>query len=686
MKESLLLRAARGKHPDRAFTPNRTELMSPPTSVLAELLAALPHLRPQTYFKASLTALSHAMEDRVLAGSDAPLVIASFQKDRYYQQEAHRYRRLARVTSDIYVLSAPGTKFKANECPYTTIAFDPDDPLAREWHLVVVGASDAACLVCRECPSERLDGVEEPVRRFEGIWTFERTVAIKAAEILLDRVLDYRPDARDRIAASRARLARPATAAPASPQPFVERLVTHIQAGQYKLVKAYSSLAAKERRERRLRAATAAIRRSLDPENVLQVAVEQLGDALDACRCIVYRCDDPKVATVRVERESRDETVPALAGERLPVRAHPPLHAALTDLNPAAVDDLPVDPRLPTAPLPELDGRTLPDWIDRAGIRAWLAVPLRYRGQLLGAIELHRCADGPPWEDEDAEFADAIAAQVSLALTHAEAYANLEDLNTQLAALEQTRSNLVAITGHELRTPLSTIQVCLESLANEPEMSPELRQVMLNTALTDAARMRDLVQDFLTLSRLESGRVEWNAEALALSECIELAISNTRSRHYKHQNLPELDFHLPAELPLVRADGEWLVDVLVKLLDNACKFTDNGGSVCVSATPRSESVQVTVADTGRGIDPAYLETVFDRFYQEEGALQRTTGGTGLGLAICRQIVDYWGGQIWAESAGRDAGTHVHFTVPICERDTRASEYSSSRQQRRRSGR
>jgi signal transduction histidine kinase len=78
-------------------------------------------------------------------------------------------------------------------------------------------------------------------------------------------------------------------------------------------------------------------------------------------------------------------------------------------------------------------------------------------------------------------------------------------------------------------------------------------------------------------------------------------------------------------------------------------------------------LEVTVADTGRGIEPNRLEEVFDRFYQEEGALRRTTGGTGLGLAICRQIVKGWGGEIWADSAGKDQGSQFHFTVPITSR-------------------
>jgi hypothetical protein len=206
--------------------------------------------------------------------------------------------------------------------------------------------------------------------------------------------------------------------------------------------------------------------------------------------------------------------------------------------------------------------------------------------------------------------------------------------------------------------------VCLESLATEPDMPAELRQVMLNTALADAERMRKLVQDFLTLSRLESGRVEWHPEPLSLQECIDLALSSLRTRRSEGR-LAQVSAQLPEDLPLVRADGEWLVEVLSKLLENACKFTTAEGKVTIRATSNgSPMLEVTVADTGRGITPERLEAVFDRFYQEEGALRRTTGGTGLGLAICRQIVNNWGGEIWAESAGKDLGSEFHFTVPI----------------------
>ena len=116
---------------------------------------------------------------------------------------------------------------------------------------------------------------------------------------------------------------------------------------------------------------------------------------------------------------------------------------------------------------------------------------------------------------------------------------------------------------------------------------------------------------------------------------------------------------------MVEADGEWLVELLTKLLDNAIKFTQTNGQISIAVQPiNPQQLELTIADTGRGIEPNRLETVFDRFYQEEWALRRSRGGTGIGLAICRQIVKGWGGELWAESPGKDQGSQFHFTIPI----------------------
>ncbi|GAB4353793.1 MAG: DICT sensory domain-containing protein [Cyanophyceae cyanobacterium] len=646
--------------------------MSRSESILQALLRDRPHLRSQTYFKASLTALSHAMEDLVLAGTgDRPLVIASFQRERFYRQEARRYLRIAERTDRVFVLAAPETDFKSDSGPYETIAFDPEDALAQEWHLIVLGDRYSACLICAERLDRDRDVRPTPlvgddrVRRFEGVWTFDRQVTCTAAQLLLERIRLYRPELDAKLDRNLANLpcALESSFNDADPEPFAQRLVTYLQAGQYKLMKAYRNIAVQQRKERLINAIIGGIRQSLDPDRVLAAAAQDIGQALRACRCLVYRCKAGDAATA-IDCEYLGSSVPSVAGHDWPLMTNPLFLEAITRQGPAICIDTADDRRFAD---PDQCPDLLRQQIQTHQLSSWLIAPVYYRDKLLAAIELHHCGPLPrQWSADEVNLVEAIALQLGGALLQAQAYTDLEHLNEQLEALDRTRSNLIAITGHELRTPLSTIRVCLESLALEPDMPPELRDVMIDTALTDAERMRSLVQDFLTLSRFESGRVEWNLEPLPLEECIELALSSIRS-HANADRLPRIELALPTALPPVRADGEWLVEVLSKLLDNACKFTEATGTVTVAAIAgESGLLQVTVADTGRGIEPTRLEAVFDRFYQEEGSLRRTVGGTGLGLAICRQIIRGLGGTIWAESDGKDCGSRFHFTVPVFE--------------------
>jgi signal transduction histidine kinase len=423
------------------------------------------------------------------------------------------------------------------------------------------------------------------------------------------------------------------------------------------LHKAYRSIAAQARKERLVNSISTAIRRSLDPHEVLQVAAQELGQHLEACRCLIYRAQATESQAI-IEHEFLTPGTLSVCGQTWELEKNSLFRDIVEQGEGVCVSDTLSDPRVSNSP-------ELSTIAKKFAIRSWLMEPVFYQGRLLGIVELHYCRM-PPHECQPGELdlVEAIATQVGAALIQAEAYANLEELNQQLEALDRTRSNLIAITGHELRTPLSTIQVCLESLATEPDMPLELQQIMLNTALSDSERMRKLVQDFLTLSNLESGRVEWHPESLSLQECVDLSLSRNRTRS-STEKLPQIKTQIAENLPLVRADGDWLVEVLAKLMDNACKFTPPQGEITIKAIHNSrQMVEVTVADTGRGIEPNRLEVVFDRFYQEEGALRRTTGGTGLGLAICRQIVNGWGGEIWAESTGKDQGSQFHFTIPI----------------------
>lgn len=669
--------------------------MSISTSILTELIRFLPNLKPQIYFKSSLTALSHAMEDQVLAGNEQPLVIATFQLERFYRQEAHRYRKISELTPQVYVMAALETEFQNSSDIHETVAFDPQDQLSQEWNLLVLGQYYSTCLVCveREDLVQNSDIPEQllmdQARPFEGIWTSDRQVCIKVAELLLERILYYRPELAEKVAqafilynirsttkkgkkSSNRTKSNPSSSDYSSlNDPFAYRLVTYLQAGQHKLLRVYRSLAAKERKERLVNSITSTIRQSLNPQEVIKVATQELGEAMGACRCLIYRCKATD-NSVKISNEYLCNDVISVIGKIWILRDNPLFQEVVKRQEPIYIntsDNIEIDWINTWNNEAVKSQESLKKIAQKWQIKGWLMIPILYQGQLLGMVELHQCdCNNVVWQEDDLLMVDAIATQLGAAIIQAETYANLEDLNQQLEALERTRSNLIAITGHELRTPLSTILICLESLNQEPDMPVEMRKVMLDTALEDAERLRKLVQDFLKLSHLESGRVDWNPESLRLKECIDLAISGIRTHHNQNQ-VPGIETEVPSNLPLVQADGEWLVELLSKLLDNACKFTDSDGKVTINAKCNGDQmIEVTISDTGRGIEPNRLDAVFERFYQEEGSLRRSVGGTGLGLAIGKQIVNGWGGKIWADSQGKNQGSQFHFTIPYVEGD------------------
>lgn len=650
-------------------------------SLLKDVLHDLSHLRAQTYFKSALAALSHAMEDLLLAGEEAPLVIANFQQERFYRQEIHRYRKISQRTDHVYVLAAPEQEsgFAIDSSPHEVIPLREKDELSQEWHLVILGQHYSACLICQEHAKQNT--FIDQLRRFEGLWTFDPQVSTYAARWLLGRISTYRPELTPKVeqawqqfnltvASSEKTLIL--ASQNTNTDIFGQRLVTYLQAGQYRLLKAYRKITAQQQRERLLNRITVAIRNSLTPHDVLNTTVQELGKTFHRCRCLLYCCH-PTDTQVTIEYEFVHEDLSSLCGEVWALTDNPLIQVAMTQQRALTIAN--------TTEASNLQQHsTLQAIIQHWQIRSWVFVPIRCQGKLLGMIEIHSGGKTPyTWQKADISLVEAIASQAGLALAQTQAYTDLETLNHQLKAIERTQRNLIAIVGHELRTPLSTIQICLESIETEPDMPAEFLQTMLDTALTDSERMRKLIQNFLILARLETGRETLCLESIQIQEVINLALNSVRA-NWTQASLPDIQLDLSPQLPTIRADGEGLVKVLTELLDNACKFTDPDGEVRIHAhicghepTTRygvndsdhpTPMMEVVIADTGRGIETSQLEAIFEWFSQEEDYLRRTVGGVGLGLAICRQLILGMGGKIWAYSAGKLQGSQFHFTVPI----------------------
>lgn len=232
---------------------------------------------------------------------------------------------------------------------------------------------------------------------------------------------------------------------------------------------------------------------------------------------------------------------------------------------------------------------------------------------------------------------------------------------TRLKQLENLRKEFVANVSHELRTPLSLIKGYVETLLDGAKDDPAVATRFLQTIEKHADRLTFLIEDLLTISRLESGQVLLNFQTLDLRSQADAVVDDLANRAAERQ--VALLNEVPAGLG-VRADGDRLQQVLFNLVDNAIKYGRAGGQVRLGARRlNAETVESWVADDGPGIPPEAGERVFERFYRVDRARSRDAGGTGLGLSIVKHIIQAHGGEVRLQSEPGKGATFF-FTLPV----------------------
>jgi two-component system phosphate regulon sensor histidine kinase PhoR len=232
---------------------------------------------------------------------------------------------------------------------------------------------------------------------------------------------------------------------------------------------------------------------------------------------------------------------------------------------------------------------------------------------------------------------------------------------TDLRRLEQVRTEFVANVSHELRTPLTAIQGYLETLLGGALEEREHARRFLEISFRHTERLGRLLNDLTDLSNIELNKVKLALEPVALDEVIDsvLAIMQPRAEARR----VTLSAEVARDLPAARADHDRLAQILINLVENAVKYTPEGGRVTVRATAAGPGgLAVDVVDTGVGIPAADLPRITERFYRVDKARSRELGGTGLGLAIVKHLVIAHGGELTIESTP-DRGTTVRFTIP-----------------------
>ena len=236
---------------------------------------------------------------------------------------------------------------------------------------------------------------------------------------------------------------------------------------------------------------------------------------------------------------------------------------------------------------------------------------------------------------------------------------------------EERRKEFVANVSHELRTPLTNVRSYAETIRDAGgELPRDMENSFLDIIITETDRMTHIVQDLLTLSRLDSGRADMVFTRFPFGDAIESVVRsnqlNARQRGHELTYAPE------DTLPLITGDRSRLEQVMMNILGNAVKYTPDGGHIRVTAGSGADSVWMEVCDDGIGIPEKDRDRIFDRFYRVDKARSRESGGTGLGLSIAKEIVQRHHGTI-SLAPHEGPGTTVRLELPIAQPDAAAPE-------------
>jgi two-component system phosphate regulon sensor histidine kinase PhoR len=232
---------------------------------------------------------------------------------------------------------------------------------------------------------------------------------------------------------------------------------------------------------------------------------------------------------------------------------------------------------------------------------------------------------------------------------------------TELKRADEIRRDFVANVSHELRTPLSILRGYIETLRDDPEIPADESSRILEVMDRHSKRLGQLVDDLLTLAKLESGKSNLQLSEIDLPRLFADVTRDWEKKISEKKIKATVD--LPANLPTLYADEGRLQEVLYNLIDNAVKYAPEHGRICLSAAQRDHEIVLSVSDNGIGIASDDLPRIFERFYRVDKARSRALGGTGLGLSIVKHIAQLHGGRVEAESTN-GKGTTIRVVLPV----------------------
>ena len=302
------------------------------------------------------------------------------------------------------------------------------------------------------------------------------------------------------------------------------------------------------------------------------------------------------------------------------------------------------------------------------GLRGQVPIPVDHlprERQLWEALDDALAGQVPP--SAEIRVDDRTLALTARPLSSGGAVLALFDL-TPMRRLEAVRRDFVANVSHELKTPLTVIGGFAETLTDD-DLPPAQRRQFAQTIQAHAQRMQRIVDDLLDISRIESGG--WRPNPVRIDVASAAGEAVTAIQHVAAAKRIAIDVRPHESARSVLADPTAFRQILSNLIENAIRYTPEGGSVTVFSEPQPGGVRIGVRDTGVGIAPDHLPRIFERFYRVDPSRARDAGGTGLGLAIVRHLVDAHGGRVRAESAG-GRGTTVLAYFPSSDATSTAT--------------
>jgi len=388
---------------------------------------------------------------------------------------------------------------------------------------------------------------------------------------------------------------------------------------------------------------------TLDLETVLTRIVRHAVQLSKTDAGTIYEFDEEKQVFVpRINYGVSTEFVAALHESKLRIGDQTVIGQAAEKMAPEQIADL---SGYPDYPLP---------YIQRAGYRALLALPLLRENRLIGGLVVRRKAPGK-FPASVVDLLQTFAAQSVLAIHNARLFREVEKKGREIEIANKHKSEFLANMSHELRTPLNAILGYTELILDNiyGDVSEKIQEV-LGRLEKNGRHLLSLINDVLDLSKIEAGRLTLSLNEYSIGEVIRAAVSSVEA--LAAEKKLELNVSISEKLANGQGDEQRIAQVLLNLLGNAIKFTETG-AVGVEAVVSDNNFLVSVSDTGPGIADADQKKIFEEFHQADGSSTRQKGGTGLGLSISKKIVEMHGGRIWVESI-LGKGSTFRFTLPL----------------------